>query len=132
VKEKQKILIIDDDVDFNAAIKTILENNGYDVSAAFDPQEGDLKLRQESPDLIILDVMFGDEGKAKGFDFVQKIKHEKQYARLPILMLTAINKKEPLFHFSPDTDKEYLPVDSFIDKPINTDELLRKVADLLK
>ena len=110
----------------------MLENNGYKVLAAYDPEEGDTKLRQERPDLIILDVMFGDEGKSKGFDYAQKIRHDKQFARLPILMLTAINTKKPLFNFSPDTDGEYLPVDSFIDKPVKADELLRKVGDLLK
>src|SRR4030042_4783947 len=125
MNEKSKILISDENIDFVAAIKQLLENKGYAVMAAYDPEEGDTKLKQERPDLIILDVMFGGEGKSKGFDYAQKIRHDKQFARLPILMLTAINSKNPLFHFSPDTDGEYLPVNSFLDKTVKSDELLR-------
>ncbi len=132
MKEKQKILIIEDDMDFLAATRAILENNGYDVVAASDPEDGDEKIRKEKPDLLILDVMFGGEGKSLGFDYAQKIRHDSQFARLPILMLTAINTKKPFFHFSPETDGEYLPVDSFLDKPVNADELLRKIRVLLK
>ena len=47
-------------------------------------------------------------------------------------MLTAINTEKPYFNFSPDTDGEFLPVDSFLDKPVKSDELFLKVEDLLK
>jgi len=132
MNEKQKILIVEDDIDFISATKTILENHGYDVLVAYNPEEGDTILKQEKPDLLILDVMFGEEGKPIGFDFAQKIRNDKQFPRFPILMLTGINTKMPIFHFSPDTDGEYLPVDAFLDKPVNADELLRKVRELLK
>jgi DNA-binding response OmpR family regulator len=132
MNEKPKILIIEDDTDLVAAMKIILENKGYNALVAYDPKEGDEILRRESPDLIILDVMFGSKGEPKGFDFAQKIRHEKPFTSTPILMLTAVNAKKPYFKFSPDTDGEYLPVDSFLDKPVQSDELLRKVDDLLK
>jgi len=132
MNEKPKILIIEDDIDLVAAIKIILENKGYHVLVAYDPEEGNETLRRGSPDLIILDVMFGSKGEPKGFDFAQKIRHDKQFAGIPILMLTAVNTKKPYFNFSPDTDGEYLPVDSFLDKPVQSDELLLKVEDLLK
>jgi CheY-like chemotaxis protein len=132
MNEKPKILIIEDDIDLVAAIKLILENKGYNTIAAYDPEEGIEKLKRENPDLIILDVMFGSKGDPKGFSFAQKIRYDKQCAGIPILMLTAINAKKPFFKFSPDTDGEYLPVDSFLDKPIQSDELCSKVEDLLK
>lgn len=132
MNEKSKILIIDDDSDLVAALKILLETRDYQVSTALDPEEGSTKLNQEKPDLIILDVMFGSKGESKGFDFAQKIRYEKQNADIPVLMLTAINTEKPFFNFSLETDGEFLPVDSFIDKPVKPEELYKKVEELLK
>ena len=132
MNEKSKILIIEDDADLVAAMKKMLENKGHNVVVAYDPEEGNEKLRQERPDLIILDVMFGSRGESKGFDFAQKMRNDKQFGDIPILMLTAINTEKPYFNFSPDTDGEFLPVDSFLDKPLKSDDLFFKVEDLLK
>ncbi|MBG0861034.1 MAG: response regulator [Bacteroidales bacterium] len=132
MNEKTRILIIEDDADLVAAMKKMLENKGHNVVVAYDPEEGNEKLKQERPDLIILDVMFGSRGESKGFDFAQKIRNDKQIADIPILMLTAINTEKPYFNFSPDTDGEFLPVDSFLDKPVKSDDLFLKVEDLLK
>jgi len=132
MNEKSKILIIEDDSDLVAAMKKMLENKGHIVVVAYDPEEGNEKLKQEKPDLIILDVMFGSQGESKGFDFAQKLRNNPQVSHIPVLMLTAINTEKPYFNFSPDTDGEFLPVDSFLDKPVRSDELFLKVEDLLK
>jgi DNA-binding response OmpR family regulator len=132
MNEKPKILIIEDDVDLVAAMKKMLENKGYNIIVAYDPDSGNEKLRQEMPDLIILDVMFGSKGESKGFDFANNIRTDSKFASTPILMLTGINEKNPLFNFSPDTDGEYLPVDSFLEKPVKYDVLFLKVEDLLR
>jgi len=128
---KSKILIIEDDTDLVAALKILLEARNYKVSTAYDPEEGTSKLYQERPDLIILDVMFGNKGESKGFDFAQKLRFDKLYSDIPVLMLSAINTEKPFFNFSPETDGEFLPVDSFIDKPVKTEELYKKVEELI-
>jgi len=128
---KSKILIIEDDTDLVAALKILLEARNYQVSTAYDPEEGSRKLYQERPDLIILDVMFGNKGESKGFDFAQKVRFDKQYSDIPVLMLSAVNTEKPFFDFSPETDGEFLPVDSFIDKPVKTEELYKKVEELI-
>ena len=132
MNEKPKILIVEDDPDLTAAMKIILEMKDYQVITAYDPDDGSEKLKQEKPDLIILDVMFGSKGESKGFDFAQRLRYDKQFAEIPILMLTAINSAKPFFNFSPDTDAEYLPVDSFLDKPVQSEELCNHVEYLLK
>lgn len=132
MNEKSRILIIEDDVDLVAAISKILEIKGYATVSAYDTDEGWEKVKNEKPDLIILDVMFGSKGESKGFGFAQKIKYDKQLADIPILMLTAINTAKPFFSFSPDTDGEYLPVDAFLDKPVKSEELYSKVDELIK
>lgn len=132
MNEKSKVLIIEDDSDLVAAMKIILETKNYQVITAYDPNEGEEKLKQERPDVIILDVMFGSRGESKGFDFAQKLRYDKQFSDIPILMLTAINKEKPFFNFSPDTDGEFLPVDSFLDKPVQSEDLCNKVDELLR
>ncbi len=132
MNEKSKILVIEDDTDLVAAIMKILENKGYDATSAYDPEEGYEKLKLYRPDLIILDVMFGSKGESRGFEFAQKLRNEKLYADIPILMMTAINTEKPFFNFSPETDDEFLPVDAFLDKPVKSDDLYKKVDELLK
>jgi DNA-binding response OmpR family regulator len=132
MNDKPIILIIEDDTDLVAAMTKILESKGLKTISAYDPDEGKEKLAQTIPDLIILDVMFGSKGESKGFDFAQSVKLDKKYSPIPILMLTAINAEKPEFKFSPETDGEFLPVDSFLDKPVRMDELTGKVEELLK
>jgi DNA-binding response OmpR family regulator len=132
MNQQEKILIIEDDADLVAAMVKLLENRNYSVNFAYDPSEGLDKMNREKPDLIILDVMFGSKGESKGFDFAQKLKHNKLFASIPVLMVTAINTERPFFNFSPETDGEFLPVDAFIDKPVKTEDLYNKVEELLK
>ena len=132
MNKNPKILIIEDDTDLVAAMKRILENKGFVATVAYDPDEGREKLKQVEPDLIILDVMFGSKGESKGFDFAQAIKLDKKFSSIPILMLTAINTERPSFRFSPETDGEFLPVDSFLDKPVHSEDLISKVEELLR
>ena len=77
MNEKLKILIIEDDIDLVESIKKLLETKDYNVIIAYDPEDGNVQLRQEKPDIIILDVMFGNKGETKGFDFARKIKYDK-------------------------------------------------------
>ncbi|MFQ5835677.1 MAG: response regulator transcription factor [bacterium] len=133
--EKGKILAIEDDPQMVEFIKTTLEAHSYKVYSAPTQKEGLEKVKEVSPDLIILDVML--ETKGSGFWAAQKLKSKdpdsefKEYSNVPILMLTAIHTQTE-FRFSPETDGEYLPVDDFVEKPIKPKELVKKVENLLK
>jgi len=124
----QKILIIDDDKDFQDAVRLVLEDHGFDMISAYGPEEGIEKLQSEKPDLVILDVLMPTE--YEGFDVARKIREEFKMQELPILLLTAVHteKKVP-YRFAPD--EEYLPVDYFMDKPVEPDVLVEKVKELL-
>lgn len=127
-----KILIIDDDPDIILAVQLTLEAAGYQVIEAHNGVEGLKKVKDENPDLIILDVMM--DTTTEGFQVTLKLRSPdptSEYAAfrdIPILMLTAIHSTTPL-RFGPDED--YLPVDEFVDKPIDPDDLVKKVAALL-
>ncbi len=128
-----KILIIDDDPDIVMAVRMVLENAGHQVLDAENGKAGVKALREDRPDLIILDVMM--DTATEGFQLALKLRNPDpasdyiEFKDIPILMLTAIHSTTPL-KFEPDI--EYLPVELFVDKPIDPDDLLGKVEWLLE
>ena len=126
----QKVLIIDDDPDVVLAIRMPLESAGYEVRDAHSQESGLEAVDEFKPDLIILDVMM--DTHTAGFQLAQKLHGpaaSDEHKRVPIVMVTAIHQTTPL-RFGPDED--YLPVEGFIDKPINPKGLLDVIANLLK
>jgi len=129
MNEQKKILIIEDDLDIIESMKVVLESKKYQVISANDGKEGFEKAKAEKPDLIILDVMM--RHKTEGFDVTQNLRRNEQTKYIPILMVTAITQKTG-FPFSPETDGEFLPVDDYVEKPVQPDDLLSRVEKLLK
>ena len=127
-----RILIIDDDPDIVLAIRMCLEAEGYEVIEANSGAQGFDMIKAERPDLIILDVMM--ETKTEGFQMALKLHSPDptsefvEFKDIPILMLTAIHSTTPL-RFEPDID--YLPVELFVDKPIDLEDLVGKVEWVL-
>lgn len=127
-----KILVIDDDPDIITSVTLTLESDGHQVTSARNGDEGIEKMKAARPDLIILDVMM--DTKTEGFQLALKLHNPdptSEFAKfkdIPILMLTAIHSTTPL-RFEPDID--YLPVDLFVDKPIDPDDLIGKVNWIL-
>ena len=125
---KKYILVIDDDPDVVEVVKTVLKAAGYAVDSAFDGDSGLAKMRVKKPDMVILDVMM--RKKTEGFHVSYTTKNDPALAKTPILMLTAIGEKSGM-KFSPDKDGEYLPVEEFVEKPIEPRDLLARVQRLL-
>ena len=127
-----KILIVEDTPDMALALRMPLEATGYEVFHALSGQECLELVKQVKPDLIILDVMM--ETTTAGFQVSLQLRSpdpQSEYAEfrhVPILMLTAIHTTTSL-RFGPD--EAYLPVDDFVEKPIDPDVLLEKVQTLI-
>lgn len=128
----EKVLIIDDDDDLVLAMRLPLEAAGYRVSRAATTEEGLRRVKEIQPDLILLDVMM--DTTTAGIQVSLALRNPdpaSEYAAfrdVPILMLTAIHATTPL-RFAPD--QEYLPVDAFIEKPIEPEVLLARVREQL-
>jgi len=119
-----KILIIDDDPDFREAMATLLEAKGYSVETAFDGEEGMEMARKVMPGLILLDVMMS--GRTEGFDVAKKLRADDSLKKIPIVMTTGIRKDMNLpFGFEPDKDN--LPVEAVLEKPVKPETLLLAV-----
>ena len=128
-----KILVIEDNPDMVAALRMPLEANGYELATAPTGEEGLRKVKEVKPDLIILDAMM--ETQTAGFQVSLQLRSRDPaseyaaYRDIPIMMLTAIHTTTTL-RFGPD--ESYLPVDDFVEKPIDPDILLEKVRALLE
>jgi len=127
-----KILVIDDDPDIVTAVRMVLESGGHTVISAANGRQGLERIQAEAPELIVLDVMM--ETHTEGFELALKLHSPdpasawKAFRNIPTLMLTAIHSTTPL-RYEPDID--YLPVELFVDKPIDPDDLLGKVNWIL-
>lgn len=126
------LLIVDDDEDFALANATVLQSAGHEVTIETSPQNALKVMQRRRPDLIILDVMFPEDASA-GFTLSRNIRHfSDEFKNVPILMLTAVNSRFPLGFSARDVDDEWLPVTDFLEKPIDLDVLLKRVATLLQ
>jgi CheY-like chemotaxis protein len=127
--EKAKIMIVDDDADYIYVVKTLLENEQYTVFTAGDKTEGMEKIRAEKPDLAILDVMMNVWND--GFEMSRQLKKDAQFKNMPVLMLTAVESKTGIDFKSTVGDPLWLPVDAFLNKPVEPQVLLGEVKKLL-
>lgn len=123
---KNKILVVDDDVDFVEATTTLLEAKGYDVVSATNGEEGYTMAKVEKPCAMLLDVMMTHD--SEGFDVARKLKEDPATKAIPVIMITGIRKSKALpFTFEPDED--WLPVKVVLEKPVKPDDLLKTVKE---
>jgi DNA-binding response OmpR family regulator len=128
--DKKRILLIDDDPDLRLALRLPLEAAGYQVNEACSYEEGKTALKKVKPDLVVLDVMM--DTATAGFQFALDMHSPDpnseflEFSKTPIIMLTAIHSTTPL-RFTPDAD--YLPVQIFLEKPVEPDVLLKTVKE---
>lgn len=118
-----KIAIIDDDVDIIDAVKLILTGKGYEVVSAQNASDGLKLIENEKPDIILLDVMM--EEPDDGFYLAMKLR--KMGINTPIFLLTSIAKVTGFEYAGSDN----LPVDEFLEKPLQSDVLIEKINKYL-
>lgn len=120
---QSKVLVVDD-IQLNRKLqKTYLEAEGYEVVLAPDGIEALKQIEEESPDLVLLDIMMP---KMNGFQVCRRIKSDDRTRFIPVIMVTALNELE-------DKIKGIdAGADDFISKPFHKLELLARVKSLLR
>ncbi len=119
-----RVLIIDDDEDFKASVRVLLEGQGYTVFAADSAREGLAALATYEPDAILLDVMMEDD--FAGYGVSQAIRHKEELARfrtLPIIMVSSV-PVSPDERFAMSGDVGMIRPDIYLTKPLNIPEFL--------
>ena len=124
-----KILLVDDDQDFVAATKMVLESRPeYKVLTASDGVFGLPIAKAEKPDLIVLDVIMPFED---GFTTASQFKANPEVAEIPIIILTSFSQRIGETDISVFQGMN-LDAEDYIEKPVSPSELLRRVDRLLK
>jgi len=125
-------MVVDDDEDFANAAAKVLRDAGHDVRIQLDTETAMQAMEARRPDLVILDVMFPESSSA-GFELARAIREGSDGLKnVPVLMLTAVNQKFPLGFSALDADDVWLPIDGFLEKPVDLDLLRSTVSSLLE
>jgi NADH-quinone oxidoreductase subunit E len=121
---RNTILIIDDDRDFVEAMTVLLNGNGYNTITAFESTEGIQKVKNDSPDLILLDMMMSY--KTEGADTARIISEDAASRNIPIILITGAHR-EMNFPIELKPDPAILPVRAIIEKPVKPESLLKLI-----
>lgn len=122
----RKILLVDDDPDFVEMNRAVLVDSGYTVLAAYNGAQCLRLAASERPDLIILDMIM--EGRKAGLEVSRSLRRAEATRSIPLIMITSVHESVPV-HVDPDP--VWLPVDLFLEKPVEPALLLETVATIL-
>jgi len=115
-----KILVVDDDVDFQFIMRRMLEGEGYEVEIAANGDRAlDMVRQEEPPDLILLDVMMATT--LEGVDVAREIKADLTLEDIPIIMVSSIATSPHAADFPEDE----VPIDGWLTKPVQRTVLLK-------
>lgn len=116
-----KILVVEDDRDLNRFVSLTLRNYGYDVTTAFNGNEGIKYLQETKFDLILTDIMMPEKN---GYDLAEEIRLTDN--KTPIIFMTAKeDKSSQMLAYS-------IGIDDYVTKPFDIDLLRLKIEAILR
>ena len=127
MSNEKLILVVDDDPDLVESVSMKLENEGFRVNRAYDGVEAWDRIKEEKPQMLILDVMMP---RKNGYELCDEIKKDDQFKDITVLLLTAVADAVPSTTYTHMDGKTTL-ADDFIPKPIDMDKLMDIVRDNL-
>jgi DNA-binding response OmpR family regulator len=122
------ILVVDDDPDIRDTITTVLETQPYRLKTARDGQEGLELIKEEMPDLLILDLLMP---RMDGFAVIKELRGSRDYATLSIIILTTVIEDASRRRYELETGMG-MDVQDYIEKPVAPAELLQRVKAVLE
>jgi two-component system alkaline phosphatase synthesis response regulator PhoP len=123
----QLIMVVDDDPDLVESVSMRLVNDGFRVTKAYDGVEAWDRIKEEKPQLLILDVMMP---RKNGYVLCDEIKKNDQFKDITVLLLTAVSEAVSSTNYT-HRDGITTLADDFIPKPIDLDKLMEVVRDNL-
>jgi two-component system KDP operon response regulator KdpE len=119
LRQKLRVLVVEDDVRIQKMVQSVLQSEQYEVEAVSDGRAAMSAIREERPDLVILDLMLPD---VDGWQVMARLRTDSSLSGLPVLVLSAVH----------DLARESMRIGAsdFLRKPFGVDALLEKVARL--
>lgn len=127
MSDSKLILVVDDDTDLVEMVSMKLENENFRVVKAYDGIEALDRIKEERPDLIILDVMMP---RKDGYTLCDELKNSEEYKSIIVILLTAVTEAIKTTNYTHVGGKTTL-ADDFVTKPIDLDKLMEIVKDNL-
>jgi len=127
----KKVLNVEDDPDIRMFVTTVLEEHGYIPIMAKDGEEGAKKVRDEKPDLIILDILMPKES---GIKMYHELKKDPSLKNIPVVMLSGVSKRTflrsqaALTEFGDETVPE---PEAYLEKPVEAEDLAETLKKIL-
>jgi twitching motility two-component system response regulator PilH len=127
----KKVLNVEDDPDIRTFVSTVLEENGYTPIMAKDGEEGIKKLREEKPDLVILDILMP---KQSGIKMYHDLKTDDSLKGIPVVMLSGVSRRTflrsqaALTEFGDETVPE---PQAYLEKPVEPEDLAETLKKIL-
>ena len=127
---QKRLMIIDDDPDYVAGIKSVLETANYSVDVANNPKDGFKALQTNRYNLLLLDIMMGRG--AEGVALARKIRKDPKLRELPVLIITGLREQIAFLFPGQSVHPHFVENDELLEKPVEPKLLLEKVSSLLK
>jgi two-component system, OmpR family, alkaline phosphatase synthesis response regulator PhoP len=127
---QKNLIIIDDDPNYVAGIKSVLETANYSVDVAYNPKDGFKALQTKRYDLLLLDIMMGRG--AEGVALARKIRKDPLLRELPVLIITGLREQIAFLFPGQPVHPHFVENDELLEKPVEPKLLLEKVSSLLK
>jgi len=128
----KKVIVVDDDPDVRLFNVTVLEEHGYTPMEATNGEEGKNLIKQEKPDLVILDVLMPRESGVRLF---RELKSDKALKHIPVIIMSGIAEKsflrsqKALAEFGDTTVPE---PEAYLEKPVEPEELAETIKKVLE
>lgn len=126
----KKLLMIDDDPDFVAGIKAILDSAGFEVEVAYNPKDGLQALQTKQYDLLLLDIMMGRG--AEGIMIARKLRKDAKLRAMPVLIITGMREQIAFLFPGEPVHPRFVEVDELVEKPVEPKLLIEKVNSLIQ
>jgi two-component system alkaline phosphatase synthesis response regulator PhoP len=129
--KKRRVLVVDDEPDFAALLRSILMKAGYSVAKAYNCEDALLQVRKARPDVITLDIQMP---RKSGVFFYRKLKEQEEFRDIPVVVMTGLTCKdkemESLVRYL--LEPEGIPnPDAYLEKPVDRPRFLKTIRDVI-
>jgi len=118
-----KILVVEDDKFLREMISRKLDKEGYEVAQAVDGEKGEVKIKEEKPDLVLLDLILPG---IDGFEVLERMKNDSEVSEIPVVILSNLGQKSEV-----ERGLNLGAVDFLIKAHFTPAEIVKKIREII-